>query len=156
MALGKHTRTPKGRIRRERSDSTAGTLRRDYPEFSSVRSDAKLGNIKRNLGLPPDAPINAVRKELRKINRQIYGRILTTTPLTPCKHGGEGAVSQLVFKCSGLTHECLQSSRKPAKSKAQGKFFLKPAKNKNSQAGFTILQSLLGRYDHHQSGIQVF
>jgi len=69
MALGKHTRTPKGRIRRERSDSTAGTLRQDYPEFSNVRADAKLGNIKRNLGLPPDAPINAVRKELRKINR---------------------------------------------------------------------------------------
>jgi len=69
MALGKHTRTHKGRIRRERSDSTAGTLRQDYSEFSNVRADAKLGNIKRNLGLPPDAPINAVRKELRKINK---------------------------------------------------------------------------------------
>lgn len=65
MALGKHRRTEKGSFRRERSDSRAGTLRKDYPEFENVRADAKLGNIKRNLGLPADAPINEVRKRLR-------------------------------------------------------------------------------------------
>ncbi len=65
MPLGKHSRTEKGTFRRERSDSTAGTLRKDYPEFETVRSDAKLGNIKRDLGLPRDAPLRDVRKGLR-------------------------------------------------------------------------------------------
>ncbi len=65
MALGKHTRTEKGRLRRERNDSTAGTLRQDYPEFAKVRADAELGNIKKKLGLPPDAGIDKVRKALR-------------------------------------------------------------------------------------------
>ncbi len=65
MALGKHHRTEKGAFRRERSDSTAGKLRQDYPEFANVRADAQLGNIKKALGLPPDAPISEVRKGLR-------------------------------------------------------------------------------------------
>ena len=65
MPLGKHSRTEKGTFRRERGDSTAGTLRKDYPEFSNVRSDAKLVNIKKDLGLPADASITAVRKALR-------------------------------------------------------------------------------------------
>jgi hypothetical protein len=65
MPLDKHTRTDKGSFRRERNDSTAGTLRKDYPEFSNVRADAKLGNIKKSLNLPPDAAINKVRKALR-------------------------------------------------------------------------------------------
>jgi hypothetical protein len=66
MALGKHTRTAKGRLRRERNDATAGTLRKGYPEFAKVRADAELGNIKTKLGLPSDAGINAVRKALRR------------------------------------------------------------------------------------------
>jgi hypothetical protein len=66
VALGKHRRTEKGTFRRERADSTAGKLRQDYAEFENVRADAKLGNIKKSLGLPPDAPITDVRKELRK------------------------------------------------------------------------------------------
>jgi len=65
MPLGKHGRTGKGTFRRERSDSTAGKLREDYPEFANVRADAQLGNIKKKLDLPPDAPINTVRKALR-------------------------------------------------------------------------------------------
>jgi hypothetical protein len=65
MPLPKHARTEKGTLRRERSDSTAGNLRKDYPEFENVRADAKLGNIKRDLGLPHDAGINKVRKALR-------------------------------------------------------------------------------------------
>lgn len=66
MPLGKHIRNEDGRFRRERSDSTAGTLRRDYKEFNNVRSDAKLGNIKKGLGLPADASINEVRERLRR------------------------------------------------------------------------------------------
>jgi hypothetical protein len=66
MPLDKHSRNRDGAFRRERSDSTAGTLRRDYPEFNNVRSDAKLGNIKKDLGLPDDAPIREVREELRR------------------------------------------------------------------------------------------
>jgi hypothetical protein len=68
MPLGKHSKTSKGTFRRERADSTAGKLREDYPEFSKVRADAQLGNIKKNLGLPPDAPIKAVRKGLRNLD----------------------------------------------------------------------------------------
>ena len=66
MPLGKHSRTQSGAFRRERSDSTAGSLRKDYPEFSNVRSDAKLGNIKKDLGLPAGAPLSDVRKGLRE------------------------------------------------------------------------------------------
>lgn len=51
MPLDKHNRTQKGIFRRERADSTAGTLRKDYPEFNKVRAGAKLGNIKKGLGL---------------------------------------------------------------------------------------------------------
>jgi hypothetical protein len=69
MPLGKHSRTKKGTFRRERGDSTAGALREDYPEFSNVRADAQLKNIKKNLDLPADAPINSVRKALREIDK---------------------------------------------------------------------------------------
>ena len=62
MPLGKHSRTEKGTFRRERGDAKAGTLRQDYPEFSKVRADAQLQNIKKILGLPVDASINMVRK----------------------------------------------------------------------------------------------
>jgi hypothetical protein len=65
LPLGKHSRTEKGTFRRERSDSTAGTLRKDYPEFNNVRADAKLGNIKKDLGLPHDVPLSDVRSGLR-------------------------------------------------------------------------------------------
>lgn len=40
MPLGKHTRTTKGTFRRERADSTAGELRKDYAEFQNVRGRA--------------------------------------------------------------------------------------------------------------------
>jgi hypothetical protein len=69
MGLARHRRTEEGTFRRERSDSTAGTLRKDYPEFYNVRSDAKLGNIKRRLGLPRDAGINRVRSRLQTRSR---------------------------------------------------------------------------------------
>lgn len=66
MPLKKHSRNKDGSFRREPGNSTAGTLRKDYPEFSKVRSDAQLKNIKKDLGLPPDASINTVRKGLRE------------------------------------------------------------------------------------------
>jgi hypothetical protein len=69
MPLGKHSRTSKGTFRRERGDSTAGTLREDYPEFYNVRADTKLENIKKNLGLPHDASINKVREALRQTHK---------------------------------------------------------------------------------------
>ncbi len=69
MPLGKHTRTGSGTFRRERGDSTARTLRKDYPEFSKVRADAQLRNIRKSLGLPDDAPINDVRKALRQVDK---------------------------------------------------------------------------------------
>jgi hypothetical protein len=66
MPLGKHSRRENGAFRRERNDSTAGTLCKDYPEFCKIRADAQLGNIKKKLDLPPEASINTVRKALRE------------------------------------------------------------------------------------------
>jgi hypothetical protein len=66
MPLGKHSRAEKGTFRRERSDSTAGMLRKDYPEFNNVRADAKLENIKKDLGLQHDAALSDGRRGLRR------------------------------------------------------------------------------------------
>ncbi len=65
MGLPEHERNADGTFRRERNDSTAGNLRKDYPEFNHFRSDKELGNIKRDLGLPKDSGINKVRKAIR-------------------------------------------------------------------------------------------
>jgi len=65
MPLPKHQRTKSGAFTREHGNSLAKNLRKDYPEFNNVRSDAKLKNIKKNLGLPSDAPLKDVRKKLR-------------------------------------------------------------------------------------------
>ncbi|MFA5208425.1 MAG: hypothetical protein WC428_07330 [Candidatus Paceibacterota bacterium] len=66
MPLPKHDRNNDGSFRRERNDSLAGNLRKDYTEFNEFRSDAKLGTIKEKLGLPEDASINEVRKAIRE------------------------------------------------------------------------------------------
>ncbi len=66
MPLPEHTRNKDGTIHRERNDSQAGNLSKDYSEFEKYRSDKELGNIKKELGLPKDASINTVRKEIRK------------------------------------------------------------------------------------------
>jgi hypothetical protein len=58
-------RDENGRIDRKRNDTLAKNLRPDYPEFDSVRGNMKLGNIKKDLGLPPDASLKDVRKKLR-------------------------------------------------------------------------------------------
>jgi hypothetical protein len=67
MGLPQHQRTKSGAFSREHGNSLAKNLRKDYPEFYNVRSDAKLENIKAKLGLEHDAPLKEVRKELRKI-----------------------------------------------------------------------------------------
>jgi hypothetical protein len=54
-----------GEIRHKRNDTHAGTLSKDYPEFDQFRADKELGNIKKDLGLPPDASIKDVQKKLR-------------------------------------------------------------------------------------------
>ncbi len=66
MPLPKHERNQDGTFRRERNDSQAGNLRKDYSEFSKFRSDAELGTIKDKLGLPEDASISRVRKAIRE------------------------------------------------------------------------------------------
>jgi len=63
--LDKRWRNEDGEIRRKRNDTHAGTLSTDYPEFDQFRVDKRLGNIKRDLGLPPDASLADVRKRLR-------------------------------------------------------------------------------------------
>ena len=65
MPLGKHSHTEKGTFRREWSDPTAGTLRKDYPEFNNVRADAQLGKTNKDLDLPHDAPLSDVSRGLR-------------------------------------------------------------------------------------------
>lgn len=67
MALGKHTRTSQGTFRRERSDSLAKNLRKDYPEFEHVHGSTKLGTLKDRLGVDS---LNKVREELRRENNK--------------------------------------------------------------------------------------
>lgn len=63
MPLGKHSRTSKGTFRRERSDSKAKNLRKDYPEFNKVHGSTELGTLKERFGVDS---LNKVREELRK------------------------------------------------------------------------------------------
>lgn len=63
MALGKHTKTGSGRIRRERGDALAKNLRQDYPEFNKVQGDTRLDTLRKRYGVDS---LNGVRKALRK------------------------------------------------------------------------------------------
>jgi hypothetical protein len=63
--LDNRWRNEDGEIRRKRNDTQAGTLSKDYPEFDQFRVNKKLANIKKDLGLPPDASLLDVRKKLR-------------------------------------------------------------------------------------------
>lgn len=51
MALGKHERTESGRFRRERADSLANNLRRDYSESEKVHGSTKLETLKEKFGV---------------------------------------------------------------------------------------------------------
>jgi hypothetical protein len=63
MALGKHQKTSKGTIRRERGDSQAGNLKQDYPEFGKVPPNTRLDTLRDKFGVDS---LNGVRKALRK------------------------------------------------------------------------------------------
>jgi len=63
MALGKHRRTSQGTFRRERSDSLAKNLRKEYPEIDHVHGSTKLGTLKEKFGVDS---LNKVREELRE------------------------------------------------------------------------------------------
>lgn len=67
MALGKHTRTSQGTFRRERADSLAKNLRKEYPEFDNVHGSTKLGTLKERFGVDS---LNKVRQELRGENKE--------------------------------------------------------------------------------------
>lgn len=62
MPLAPHRRTAEGAFRRERADSLAKNLRKDYPEFGKVHGNTKLGTLKKESGA---TSINGVRKYLR-------------------------------------------------------------------------------------------
>lgn len=66
MALGKHSKTSKGRFREERSDAKAKNLAQDYPEFKKLRPDTTLGQVKKRLGT---SSMDETRKALRKQQR---------------------------------------------------------------------------------------
>lgn len=66
MPLPKHERTQSGQFRRERADSLAKNLAKDYPEFQSVHGSTKLGTLKERFGA---TSINEVRQALREHNK---------------------------------------------------------------------------------------
>jgi hypothetical protein len=63
MSLPHHKRTEEGAFRRERADSLAKNLKKDYPEFEKVRGDTKLGSLKKESGA---TSIKGVQEYLRK------------------------------------------------------------------------------------------
>ena len=63
MGLPHHQRTEEGAYRRERADSLAKNLRKDYPEFNKVNGNTKLGTLKKE---SRETSINGVRKYLRE------------------------------------------------------------------------------------------
>lgn len=62
MGLGKHKRNAGGQFRKERGDSLAKNLRKDYPEFNNIRGDARLDTLRKRFGVES---IDDVRKALR-------------------------------------------------------------------------------------------
>jgi hypothetical protein len=66
MPLPRHKHTKGGAYRRERADSQAKNLQKDYPEFSKVPGNTKLGTLKKVSGA---TSIADVRKYLRQKNK---------------------------------------------------------------------------------------
>lgn len=62
MPLGKHSKNATGRIRKERMDSLAGNLAKDYPEFKKIDPRTKLGTLEKQYGV---GTLSQVRKILR-------------------------------------------------------------------------------------------
>ncbi len=63
MPLGRHQHTKHGGYRRERGDSLAGNLAKDYPEFRHVDRRTKLETLRRRFDVDS---LNKVRQQLRK------------------------------------------------------------------------------------------
>lgn len=63
MALGKHTHDKDGTFRRERGDSKAGNLAKEYPEFAKVDPRTKLETLRHRYSVET---IKEVREALRK------------------------------------------------------------------------------------------
>jgi hypothetical protein len=63
VVLGKHSRTQRGRYREERSDSQAGNLAKDYPEFKKLPPKTTYGAIKKRLGT---SSMDETRRALRR------------------------------------------------------------------------------------------
>jgi len=63
MSLKEHQRNKDGRKRKERTDSLAGNLAKEYPEFKSVNPRTKLGTLEKKFGV---RSVNKVRKSLRQ------------------------------------------------------------------------------------------
>jgi hypothetical protein len=61
MPLGKHQHTKHGGFRRERGDSLARNLSKDYAEFEKVDSRTKLETLRERFGVDS---LNQVRKKL--------------------------------------------------------------------------------------------
>ncbi len=66
MPLPKHERTKEGTFRRENGNSRAKNLAKDYPEFSKVPPNTKLGTLREKSG---ESSINGVRNYIRKSYR---------------------------------------------------------------------------------------
>jgi hypothetical protein len=63
MPLGKHTHNQDGRYRRERGDSLAGNLAKEYPELRQVDPRTKLDTLRHRFNVDS---LNKVREALRK------------------------------------------------------------------------------------------
>jgi len=62
MPLGKHGKNNDGTIRKERSDSLAKNLAKDYSEFKNVPPQTKLGTLEKKFGVDS---LSQVRKILK-------------------------------------------------------------------------------------------
>ncbi len=51
MALGKHTKTEKGTIRRERGDALMKNLAKEYPALEQFNPSMKLETLRNKLGV---------------------------------------------------------------------------------------------------------
>lgn len=64
MPLGPHTKTEKGRIRQERSDSLLGNLAKDYKILEQFNPRMKLGTLEEKLGVDSlDQALKALKKK---------------------------------------------------------------------------------------------
>lgn len=63
MPLGKHTRTEKGPIRKERADSLVKNLKEDYPVLDQFDDRTQLGTLRDRYG------VNSLDQLLKKLRK---------------------------------------------------------------------------------------